>query len=164
MKEEESLIKKAQKGHGESFGKLYDLYMPRIFRFIVLKVGTRQDAEDLTQQVFVNAWRHIHSFEFQGFPFSSWLYRIASNAVIDHYRTSRPTYDIEKIPEEIIAQTVSTNRRRPTSFRAMRSNAHRSSDTFHSLWCSRLRKSRPRREYGPPAFASGPHCQSSHHR
>ena len=110
MKEEELLVKKAQEGNAEAFGKLYDLYMPRIYRFIFLKVGTRQDAEDLAQQVFVNAWQHLEGFEFRGFPFASWLYRIASNAVIDFYRTSRPSADLEKIPDEFVAQTASTER------------------------------------------------------
>lgn len=116
MKEEELLVNKAQEGNGEAFGKLYDLYMPRIYRFVFLKVGTRQDAEDLTQQVFVNAWQHLEGFEFRGFPFSSWLYRIASNAVIDYYRTSRPSMDIEKVPEELVAHTASTERELDHSF------------------------------------------------
>lgn len=110
MKEEELFVKKAREGSGEAFGKLYDLYMPRIYRFIFLKVGTRQDAEDLAQQVFVNAWQHIEGYEFKGFPFSSWLYRIATNAVIDFYRTAKPSADLEKVPEELVAHTASTER------------------------------------------------------
>lgn len=110
MKEEDLFVKKAREGNGEAFGKLYDLYMSRIYRFIFLKVGTRQDAEDLTQQVFVNAWQHIEGYEFKGFPFSSWLYRIASNAVIDFYRTAKPSTDLEKVPEELVAHTASTAR------------------------------------------------------
>jgi RNA polymerase sigma-70 factor, ECF subfamily len=104
MKEEDLLVQKAQKGDSSAFGKLYDLYMPRIYRFVFLKVGNKHDAEDLTQHVFTNAWQHVEGYEFQGFPFSSWLYRIASNAVIDHYRTARPSQDLETIPEELLAQ------------------------------------------------------------
>ncbi|MEK7465746.1 MAG: sigma-70 family RNA polymerase sigma factor [Patescibacteria group bacterium] len=116
MKEEELLVKKAQEGNADAFGKLYDTHMPRIFRFIVLKVGAKHDAEDLTQQVFINAWQHLPNFEFKGFPFSSWLYRIASNAVIDYYRTARPTYDIEKVPEELVARTAAMENELDHSF------------------------------------------------
>jgi len=81
MKEEESLIQKAKEGDGNAFGELYDAYQPRIYRFVFLKTGGKQDAEDITHQVFLSAWQNMGKYEFQGFPFSSWLYRIASNAV-----------------------------------------------------------------------------------
>ena len=104
MKEEESLIQKAKEGDGNAFGELYDAYQPRIYRFVFLKTGGKQDAEDITHQVFLSAWQNMGKYEFQGFPFSSWLYRIASNAVIDHYRTKRDHRDIETISEEIVAE------------------------------------------------------------
>ncbi len=104
MQEEELLIQKARAGDRNAFGKLYDTYAPRIYRFIFLKVSNRQDAEDLTHQVFVNAWESMSRFELRGFPFSSWLYRIAGNAVIDHYRTARVHQDLGTIPEEVVAE------------------------------------------------------------
>ena len=100
---EEELIKKAQNGQAEAFGKLYDTYLPRIFRFVFIKVSSRPDAEDLTHQIFLNAWQNIKNFEFRGSPFSSWLYKIASNAVIDHYRTKRNYESIEFVAEETFA-------------------------------------------------------------
>ncbi|MDO8557074.1 MAG: sigma-70 family RNA polymerase sigma factor [Candidatus Jorgensenbacteria bacterium] len=103
MKDEQSLITSAKNGNNEAFGELYDRYLPKIYRFVFLKVGRKQDAEDLTHQVFMQAWEHIGNFEFQGFPFGSWLYRIASNAVIDYYRTFKRTFDIEAIPKEVLA-------------------------------------------------------------
>ncbi len=104
MKDDSTFIEKAQKGDGEAFGKLYDAYVTRIYRFIFLRVGNRHDTEDLTQQVFMNAWQHVGDYEAKGFPFTSWLYRIAVNAVIDHYRTARSTQPLETVPEEIVAQ------------------------------------------------------------
>ncbi len=116
MKEEESLIQKAGKGDGNAFGTLYDAYMPRIYRFVFLKTGRKQDAEDITHQVFLSAWQNIGKYESKGFPFSSWLYRIASNAVIDHYRTKREHRNIETVPEEIIAETPDLEGRIDTAF------------------------------------------------
>jgi len=101
---EEQLIQNAKSGNAESFGALYDLYMPRIYRFIFLRTHHKEDAEDLTHQVFVNAWQGLHRYEPRGFPFGSWLYRIATNAVIDHYRTARAHAPLEAIPEELLAE------------------------------------------------------------
>lgn len=104
MKEEESFIKKAQAGEAEAFGWIYDRYIKQIYRFVYLKVSHRANAEDLTQQIFMNAWQNIKGYKAQGFPLSSWLYRIANNAVIDHYRTNRHHVALDSIPEEIFAQ------------------------------------------------------------
>ncbi len=93
---EKQLIANAKRrGGASSFGKLYDYYQPKIYRFVYLKVSNREEAEDITHQVFLSAWQNIKAYTFQGFPFSSWLYRIARNRVIDHYRTSKSTQSIE---------------------------------------------------------------------
>lgn len=99
MKEEDTLVQKAQKGEKDSFGILYETYLPKIYRFVYLKTSNKGDAEDITHQVFMRAWENINSFRFQGFPFSSWLYRIAQNAIIDFYRTRRPSSSIEDVDE-----------------------------------------------------------------
>lgn len=103
MKEEDTLVQKAQRGDREAFGTLYDLYISKIYRFVYLKVSDKTEAEDITQQVFIRAWENINSFVFQGFPFSSWLYRIAHNAIVDSYRTKKNTVAIELVSESEIA-------------------------------------------------------------
>lgn len=92
--EELDLIKKAQKGEAEAFAVLYDRYLNPIYRFIFFKITLRQEAEDICQQVFLNAWKHINDFVPRQ-PFSSWLYRIARNAVIDHWRTKKIVLTLE---------------------------------------------------------------------
>ena len=105
MKDEEQLlIQKAKNGDGQAFGKLYDQHLPKIYRFVFLKVGRKQDAEDITQQVFISAWQNMAAYEIKGFPLSSWLYRIAGNAVIDYYRTAKATISIEQVPEENLSE------------------------------------------------------------
>jgi len=95
MKDETLFIKKAKKGEADAFGWLYDKYVSQIYRFIFLKVGVKQEAEDITHQVFLNAWMNIASYEERGHPFSSWLYRIANNAVIDYYRGRKNIQSLE---------------------------------------------------------------------
>ncbi len=100
---EAKLIKSAVKGKASAFGSLYDYYQPKIYRFVLIKVSRREEAEDLTHQVFLNAWQSISRYEDRGFPFSSWLYRIARNQVIDHYRTRKQEITIDEVnPEHLI--------------------------------------------------------------
>ncbi|MEK9173594.1 MAG: sigma-70 family RNA polymerase sigma factor [Patescibacteria group bacterium] len=101
MDGEENLIQGAARGESSAFGQLYDLYQPRIYRFVLIKVGQREEAEDLTHQVFLNAWQNMKGYKSRGFPFSSWLYRIARNKVIDFYRTKRESISIDRVDPEI---------------------------------------------------------------
>lgn len=93
----------AAAGDSEAFGALYDQYHPQIYRFVFLKVSSKEDAEDLTHQVFMNALEHMSGYRHHGFPFSSWLYRIARNAVIDHYRTRKDKVSLEDADPELFA-------------------------------------------------------------
>jgi len=96
---DKNLIERAIEGEAEAFGQLYDRYQPAIYRFIYLKVGQREEAEDLTHQVFLKSWRNMTGYNFKGFPFSSWLYSIARNQVIDHYRLKKDIIGLEAIAE-----------------------------------------------------------------
>ncbi|OGN98417.1 MAG: RNA polymerase subunit sigma-70 [Chloroflexi bacterium RBG_13_51_52] len=86
MQDEQSLIRRAQQRDQVALTQLYEENFDRIYRYIVLKIGDRTEAEDMTQQVFLNALQSISSYKFKGMPFSSWLYRIAHNQVVDYYR------------------------------------------------------------------------------
>src|SRR4030042_3165910 len=86
VQDEVSLIRRAQQRDQAALTQLYEENFDRIYRYIVLKIGDRTEAEDMTQQVFLNALKSISSYKFKGMPFSSWLYRIAHNQVVDYYR------------------------------------------------------------------------------
>ena len=100
MEGENNLIKQAVKGKPEAFGSLYDYYLPKIYRFILIKVSHREQAEDLTHQTFLKAWEKINTYKPQGYPFGSWLYRIARNTVIDYYRTNKDKVALEDVSPE----------------------------------------------------------------
>lgn len=104
---EEKLIKRAIRGEASAFGSLYDYYQPKIYRFVLIKVSRREEAEDLTHQVFLSAWQNIESYKNLGFPFSSWLYRIARNQIVDHYRTRKNEISLEGADPEYFVATTS---------------------------------------------------------
>lgn len=106
--DENLLVQAAVRGDASAFGALYDRYQPMIYRFIAVKIGRREDAEDITHQVFMSAWQNISGYKDLGHPFSSWLYRIARNQVIDHYRAKKPDVSLDALdPEGLLGPTVS---------------------------------------------------------
>ncbi len=92
---ERQLAERAAKRDREAFAKLYDLYGDKIYRYIYYKSGRTDEAEDLTAQVFLKAWEAIDHYRWEGYPFSTWLYRIAHNMMIDYYRTHRETLPLD---------------------------------------------------------------------
>lgn len=102
LAEEQKLIGQAKKGDGAAFGQLYDHYIEPIYRFVHIKTGSKHEAEDLTHEVFLSAWQNLKTYKHQGHPFSSWLYQIARNKVIDHYRTRKPQTSIDGLDEDVL--------------------------------------------------------------
>ena len=94
---ERQLVLQAQAGNSEAFGQLYDAYMERIYRFVYFRVEDQQTAEDITSQVFLKAWSNLDRFSFTRTPYLAWLYTIAHNAVIDHYRTRKVTTALDDV-------------------------------------------------------------------
>jgi RNA polymerase sigma-70 factor (ECF subfamily) len=91
VQNEESLVRRAQHRDQEAFAQLYEEHFDKIYRYITLRIGDEMEAEDLTQQVFLNTLRSISSFKWKGIPFSAWLFRIAHNQVVDYLRKRKRT-------------------------------------------------------------------------
>jgi len=79
---EEEWIRKAQRGDREAWGKLYELYVDRVYRYVASKMEA-MESEDITEQVFLKAFQSLPSYKWKGVAFSSWLFTIARNLVID---------------------------------------------------------------------------------
>ena len=86
MADLDELILRAKEGDAWAFGQLYDLHVDRMYRHIAYRVGNNKDAEDLTQEVFIRAWRAIGKYKITSTPFVGWLMRISHNLVVDTYR------------------------------------------------------------------------------
>jgi RNA polymerase sigma-70 factor, ECF subfamily len=84
------------------FAELYESNFERVYAFIVRRVGDRHEAEDLTAEVFHLALKNIGRFEWRGVPFAAWLYKIASNEIVDRsQKTARqPRLDPTDDPRE----------------------------------------------------------------
>jgi len=95
------LIKRAAGGNFEAFGELYNIYLERIYRYVFYQVRDKMTAEDLTEEVFLKAWKSIDTCRGKEQTFSSWLYRIAHNHVIDNLRSQRKylSTDMEALAE-----------------------------------------------------------------
>lgn len=101
--DEQTLVRLAKSGDAEAFARLYDAYVERIYRYVYLRVADDATAEDLTSQVFLRAWEHLDRYRSDGVPFLAWLYTIARNAVIDHYRTNRRPLALDEIAQSEIS-------------------------------------------------------------
>jgi RNA polymerase sigma-70 factor (ECF subfamily) len=93
------LIKKAQRGDAHAFGELYECHAPVIFRYLFAHLDSRMDAEDLTGEVFLKAWQSLPRYNERGVPFLAFLFRVARNVLVDHYRQSNR--QAIKSPEEL---------------------------------------------------------------
>ena len=95
----DDILRRAQAGDQSAFAELYECYYDQIYRYVSFKCGNRLEAEDLTGEVFLRMLESINKFKFQGFPFTSWLYRIAHNLVVDNFRRKgrKPTVPLDKV-------------------------------------------------------------------
>jgi RNA polymerase sigma-70 factor (ECF subfamily) len=96
---EVELVARAIRRDAAAFGDLYAAHLDRIYRYVYYRVGSTGEAEDLCEQVFLKAWEAIDRYEPRGTPFSAWLYRLAHNLVVDHYRARRPSMPLEEVEE-----------------------------------------------------------------
>ncbi len=94
---EQGIIQSCQNGNLEDFSQLYDKYIKMIYNFVYFRTHHKETAEDLTSLAFTKTLEKINSFNYKKGTFSSWLYRIARNTVIDHYRTQKMETNIDDI-------------------------------------------------------------------
>ena len=92
----EMLVNKARTGDKDALTELYGVFREKIYRYVFFKCGNHADAEDITNEVFLRMIQSIANFQWKGIGFSSWLFKIASNLVIDYYR-NKSRRNIESI-------------------------------------------------------------------
>jgi len=95
------LVERAQKGDRSALEELYLIHFDRIYSYLHVSVGNRHDAEDLTTQTFLKMLESIGRFRWQSAPFSAWLFRIAHNLAMDHFRARKRVQPEEEVPEPL---------------------------------------------------------------
>jgi RNA polymerase sigma-70 factor (ECF subfamily) len=101
---------------------LYEQYAEVIFRYVYSHLESRLDAEDLTEEIFLRAWRALPKYDERGLPFSAFLFRIARNSLIDYYRQRKNVQSIEDMelqsheagPEEMVDMHIENHNLRDT--------------------------------------------------
>ena len=104
---EDVLIQRAVKRDRLAFATLYDKYAERIYRHVYYRVSNQTDAEDITQEIFVIAWKAIDKYKRTGAPFVTWLIAVARNLIVDHYKSKKKLSSLEGV--EVPSQTDETN-------------------------------------------------------
>jgi len=89
------LVEKAADGDFEAFGEIYSIYLDRIYRYVFYQVRDKMTAEDITEEVFIKAWKAIKSCKGRAKTFSAWLYRIAHNHLVNTLRRTQKHASIE---------------------------------------------------------------------
>lgn len=116
---ERPLIERACKGDRPAIESLYELHVDKIYKYVLFRVGHQSDAEDITGEVFVKMVEHLPRYQWRNVPFQAWLYMIAKNQIISHYRrsSSRPSRPIDDLdfadpqsaPDLLVEQHLTVN-------------------------------------------------------
>ncbi len=97
---DERLLVEAARHDPRRFAELYELHFHRVYAYVARRVRRREEAEDVTSEVFHHALAKISSYEWRGVPFSAWLIRIAANAITDQWKQVARESD-DPFPEEL---------------------------------------------------------------
>ncbi|MFZ5392025.1 MAG: RNA polymerase sigma factor [Patescibacteria group bacterium] len=85
---EQELVERA-KTDDLAFEQLYNLYFPKIYGFVYKRVGQKQICEDIVSEVFMKVFTNLKDYRDQGMSFGCWVYKIATNKLIDYYRSGK---------------------------------------------------------------------------
>src|SRR5499427_4822572 len=100
------LVARGQQGDRGALEELYLIHFDRIYSYLHVSVGNRHDAEDLTTQTFLKMLESIKKFRWQSAPFSAWLFRIAHNLAMDHFRANKRWQPEEEVPEPFVDEST----------------------------------------------------------
>jgi RNA polymerase sigma-70 factor (ECF subfamily) len=101
------LVERAQRGDRAALEELYLIHFDRVYSYLHMSVGSRHDAEDLTTQTFLRMLEAIGRFQWRSVPFSAWLFRIAHNLAMDHFRANRRWHPEDEIAEHVQGEETS---------------------------------------------------------
>ncbi len=163
IENEKELIARCQQGETELFGPLYDRYVRVIYGFIYYKTFHKETAEDLTSETFFKALTHIQTVD-PSRSFQSWLYKIAQNSVIDHFRRERYMENIDDIWDVADGANVETDASVALEIRALRKELHNLSRRERDIVIMRVWQELSYREIAEILGKSEASCKMSYSR
>ena len=96
QEQEDSLVERAVNGDRAAFAALYDKCIEQVYRHVYYRTPSQSDAEDITQEVFIRAWKAINKYKKTGAPFVAWLLAIAHNLIVDYYKARKKLVSLEE--------------------------------------------------------------------
>ena len=87
--DEEAVVNAAKRGDQDALSELYEHYFQGVYRYVASRLASTEDAEDVTEEVFLRVIHNLGSFSWRGLPFGAWLFRIARNEVVSHVRRQK---------------------------------------------------------------------------
>jgi RNA polymerase sigma-70 factor (ECF subfamily) len=115
--EAERLLIEAAQRDASHFAELYERHFERVYAYIIRRVRDRDEAEDLTSDVFHQALAGLPRFEWRGVPFSAWLYRIAANAIADRAHRAARERGVPQTDEPVVDVSAEDIEHRARLFR-----------------------------------------------
>ncbi len=94
LENEAEIVKRAQ-DDDQAFTILYNHYFPKIYGYLYKRTSKRESAEDLSSEVFMKVFSNLGKYKNQGYTFGAWVYRIATNALIDYYRKQGKVTEVD---------------------------------------------------------------------
>ena len=91
----DKLVREAKKGNAKAFGEIYDAYFVPIHKYVFYRVS-EEHVDDVVGTIFIKAWTRLKKYKKTNVTFGAWLFRVAHNTVIDHYRTHKQFYELEE--------------------------------------------------------------------
>jgi len=99
--DEFTLVEAAKNGNQRALSELYEHFFPKVYRYAAARLGNTEDAEDVTEEIFLRVVHNIQSFSWRGLPFGAWVFRIARNEVVSHVRREKTRGATTELTETI---------------------------------------------------------------
>lgn len=99
--DEFTLVEAAKNGNQRALTELYEHFFPKVYRYVAARLGNTEDAEDVTEEIFLRVVHNIQGFSWRGLPFGAWVFRIARNEVVSHVRREKNRSATTELTETI---------------------------------------------------------------
>ncbi|PIS04580.1 MAG: hypothetical protein COT81_05790 [Candidatus Buchananbacteria bacterium CG10_big_fil_rev_8_21_14_0_10_42_9] len=124
------LMERAKQGDSDAFGQLYELYYVPVFRYIYYRLPDKEEAENLTQTVFIKVFKSVGRFKYQGKSPLAYFFTVARNSITDYWRKKR---EVKLNDPEVVFQRMADDRRSEAELTEIKDMATKIKDAIYNL-------------------------------